>query len=151
MKANVSPAMAAEKRGLAQKSRTHRLLGPHKQAEGWNVLALSNGRWKLPDDQFGTFLEHYVADPSPKQSPHSFTASSSSQTIAQALSWSLPPPRTDPAATSQSPLLLHSHFCQNTVTSAKIRSLLPPRHLVTIPPIHIKPHKVLIMPHLPAL
>ncbi len=49
-------------RGPAHKSRTHRLLGPHKQAEGWNVLALSNGRWKLPDDQFGAFLEHYVSD-----------------------------------------------------------------------------------------
>lgn len=35
------------------------LLGPKRQAEGWNVLALSNGRWKLPDDQFGAF--HYVA------------------------------------------------------------------------------------------
>ena len=58
----VSPTMAAEKRGPAHKSRTHRLLGPHKQAEGWNVLALSNGRWKLPDDHFGAFLEHYVSD-----------------------------------------------------------------------------------------
>ena len=26
------------------------------------MLALSNRRWKLPDDQFGAFLEHYVAD-----------------------------------------------------------------------------------------
>ncbi|CAL8461704.1 g1235 [Coccomyxa elongata] len=58
----VDPASTVEKRGAAHKSRTHRLLGPHKQAEGWNVLALSNGRWKLPDDQFGAFLEHYVAD-----------------------------------------------------------------------------------------
>ena len=58
----MSPAMAAEKRGPAHKSRTHRLLGPHSQAEGWNVLALSNGRWELPDDQFRAFLEHYVAD-----------------------------------------------------------------------------------------
>ena len=49
-------------RGAAHKSRTHRLLGPHKQAEGWPVLALSNGRWKLPDDLFGAFLEHYVSD-----------------------------------------------------------------------------------------
>ena len=49
-------------RGPAHKSRTHRLLGPHKQAEGWNVLALSNGRWKLPDDHFTAFLEHYVSD-----------------------------------------------------------------------------------------
>ena len=49
-------------RGPAHKSRTHRLLGPHKQAEGWNVLALSNGRWKLPDDRFTAFLEHYVSD-----------------------------------------------------------------------------------------
>ena len=49
-------------RGPAHKSRTHRLLGAHKQAEGWNVLALSNGRWKLPDHQFGAFLEHYVSD-----------------------------------------------------------------------------------------
>ena len=40
----VSPAMGAEKRGPAHRSRTHRLLGPHKQAEGWNVLALSNGK-----------------------------------------------------------------------------------------------------------
>ena len=65
MEANVgcvSPAMKAEKRRAAHKSRTHKLLHPHKQSEGWNVLALSNGRWKLPDDQFGTFLEHYVAD-----------------------------------------------------------------------------------------
>ena len=38
------------------------MLGMHKQAEGWNVLALSNGRWRLPDDQFGAFLEQYVAD-----------------------------------------------------------------------------------------
>ena len=45
------PSMnAAEKMGPAHKSRTHRLLGPHKQAEGRNVLALSNRRWKLPDD-----------------------------------------------------------------------------------------------------
>ena len=26
------------------------------------MLALSKGRWKLPDDQFGAFLEHHVAD-----------------------------------------------------------------------------------------
>ena len=26
------------------------------------MLALSNGRWKLPDDRFSTFLQHYVAD-----------------------------------------------------------------------------------------
>lgn len=26
------------------------------------MLALSNGRWKLPDDQFGAFLEHYVSN-----------------------------------------------------------------------------------------
>jgi hypothetical protein len=58
----VNPALAAEKKGAAHKSSTHRLLRDHKQAEGWNVLALSNGRWKLPDDQFGTFLEHYVSD-----------------------------------------------------------------------------------------
>ena len=49
-------------RGAAHKSRTHRLLRDHKQADGWNVLALSNGRWKLPDDRFGAFLEHYVSD-----------------------------------------------------------------------------------------
>ncbi len=49
-------------RGPAHKSRTHKPLGPHKQAEGWNVLALSNGRWQLPDDQFRAFLEHYVSD-----------------------------------------------------------------------------------------
>ena len=58
----VSPAMAAERRGPAHKSRTHRLLGPHKQADGSKVLALSHGRWKLPDDQFDAFLEHYVAE-----------------------------------------------------------------------------------------
>ena len=52
----------AERRRPAQESRTHRLLGPHKQAEGWNVLALSNERWVLLADQFGAFLEHYVAD-----------------------------------------------------------------------------------------
>ena len=58
----VAPAMAAETRSPAHRSRTHRLLGPHKQAKGWNVLALSNGRWKLPDDRFTAFLEHYVSD-----------------------------------------------------------------------------------------
>ena len=58
----IDPASAVEKRSAAHKSRTHRLLDPHKQTEGWDVLALSNGRWKLPDDQFGAFLEHYVAD-----------------------------------------------------------------------------------------
>ena len=65
MQANVACVQRAEMndaRGSAHKSRTHRLLGPHKQAEGWNVLALSNGRWKLPDDLFGAFLEHYVSD-----------------------------------------------------------------------------------------
>ena len=62
MQVDVTCINSAEKRGPAHKSRTHRLLGPHKQAAGWNVLALSNGRWKLPDDQFGAFLEHYVAD-----------------------------------------------------------------------------------------
>ena len=35
---------------------------PYKQSEGWDVLALSNGKWKLPDDHFSAFLEHYVAD-----------------------------------------------------------------------------------------
>ena len=58
----VQRAGVNDARGPAHKSRTHRLLGPHKQAEGWNVLALSNGRWKLPDDQFGAFLEHYVSN-----------------------------------------------------------------------------------------
>ena len=53
---------AAEKRGPAHKSSTHRLLRDYKQAEGWNVLALSNGRWKLPDGRFGAFLEQYVSD-----------------------------------------------------------------------------------------
>ena len=48
--------------GAAHKSRTHRLVREYKQAEGWNVLDLSNGRWKLPDDRFSTFLEHYVSD-----------------------------------------------------------------------------------------
>ena len=65
MQANVACVQRSEMndaRGPAHKSRTHRLLGPHKQAEGWNVLALSNGRWKLPDDLFRAFLEHYVAD-----------------------------------------------------------------------------------------
>ena len=57
MQANVACVQRSEMndaRGPAHKSRTHRLLGPHKQAEGWNVLALSNGRWKLPDDQFSS-------------------------------------------------------------------------------------------------
>ena len=58
----VAPAMAAVTESPAHKSRTHRLLGPRKQAEGWNVLALSNGRWKLPVDQFGAFLQHYVSE-----------------------------------------------------------------------------------------
>ena len=65
MQANVACVHRAEMndaRGPAHKSRTHRLLGPHKQTEGWNVLALSNGRWKLPDDLFRAFLEHYVSD-----------------------------------------------------------------------------------------
>ena len=65
MQGNVACVQRAEMndaRGPAHKSRTHRLLGPHKQAEGWNVLALSNGRWKLPDDLFGAFLEHHVSD-----------------------------------------------------------------------------------------
>ena len=65
MQGNVACVQRAEMndaRGPAHKSRTHRLLSPHKQAEGWNVLALSNGRWKLPDDQFGAFLQHFVAD-----------------------------------------------------------------------------------------
>jgi len=51
MQANVACVQRAgmnDARGAAHKSRTHRLLGPHKQAEGWNVLALSNSRWKLP-------------------------------------------------------------------------------------------------------
>ena len=49
-------------RGAAHRSCTCRMLGPHKQADGWNVLAMSNGRWKLPDDLFRAFLEHYVSD-----------------------------------------------------------------------------------------
>ena len=40
----------------------YKLLRPHKQSQGWNVLALSNGRWKLPDDQFCALLQQYVAD-----------------------------------------------------------------------------------------
>ena len=48
----VDPAAMNDRREAAHKSRTHRLLHDYKQAEGWNVLALSNGRWKLPDDQF---------------------------------------------------------------------------------------------------
>ena len=65
MQADVACVQHAEMndtRGAAHKSRTHRLLRDYKQAEGWNVLALSNGRWKLPDDQFGAFLQHYVSD-----------------------------------------------------------------------------------------
>ena len=58
----VNGAMAAEKKGAAHKSKKRRLLRPHKQAEGWKVLTLSNGRWKLPDDHFGAFLEHCVSD-----------------------------------------------------------------------------------------
>ena len=58
----ILPATAAEKRGLVQKSGTHRRLQDYKQAEGWIVLAVSNRRWKLADDQFGVFLEHYVSD-----------------------------------------------------------------------------------------
>ena len=58
----VAPAMAAVTESPAHNSRTHRLLRDHKQAEGWNVLALSNGRWKLLDDLFRAFLEHYVSD-----------------------------------------------------------------------------------------
>ena len=53
---------ASDARAAAHKSRTHRLLRDYKQADGWNVLALSNGRWKLPDDLFRAFLEHYVSD-----------------------------------------------------------------------------------------
>ena len=45
-----------------QKSGTHRRLQDYKQAEGWIVLAVSNRRWKLADDQFAVFLEHYVSD-----------------------------------------------------------------------------------------
>ena len=51
-----------DREGAAHKSGTHRLLRDSKQAEGWNVLALCNGRWRLPDDLFRAFLEHYVAD-----------------------------------------------------------------------------------------
>ena len=32
------------------------------QADIWNVLALSNGRWQFPDDLSRAFLEHYVSD-----------------------------------------------------------------------------------------
>ena len=59
---NQMEAMTAEQRGPAHKSGSHRFLRDYKQAKGWNILALSNGRWKLPDDQFGAFLEHYVSD-----------------------------------------------------------------------------------------
>ena len=58
----VNGACMNDARGPAHKSRTHKLLRPHKQAEGWNVPALSNGRWKLSDDRFRAFLEHYVSD-----------------------------------------------------------------------------------------
>lgn len=58
----MKPAAAADKREASCKSRTHRLLIPNKQSEDWNVLALSNGRWKLPDDHFCAFLQHYVAE-----------------------------------------------------------------------------------------
>ena len=65
LRANVACVQRADMddaRGPAHKSRTHRLLGPRKQADGWNVLALSNGRWKLPDDLFRAFLEQHVSD-----------------------------------------------------------------------------------------
>ena len=55
---DVTSMNAAEQRGPAHKSGTHRFLRDYKQTEGWNVLALSNGRWKLPDDLFRAFLEH---------------------------------------------------------------------------------------------
>ena len=64
MQANVArmTATMGDKRGAAHKSRMHRLLRDYWQADGWNVLALSKGRYKLPDDRFGAFLEHYASD-----------------------------------------------------------------------------------------
>ena len=58
----VKRATMNDAREAAHKSRTHKPLPEYKQAEGRNVLALSTGRCKLPDNQFGAFLEHYVAD-----------------------------------------------------------------------------------------
>ena len=43
----VKPAIAADKREAAYKSRMHKLLHPHKQSEMWNVLALSNGSFRM--------------------------------------------------------------------------------------------------------
>ena len=40
----VKPLTVPDKREAAYKS------GTHQKSEDWNVLALSNGRWKLPDD-----------------------------------------------------------------------------------------------------
>ncbi|CAL5221770.1 g4023 [Coccomyxa viridis] len=48
--------------GASHRSGTHRVLRDYKQAGVWNVLALSNGGWKLPDDRFGAFLKHYLSD-----------------------------------------------------------------------------------------
>lgn len=43
----------AQKKSAQHNSRMHKLPGPHKQMDGWNMLAMSNGRRKLPDDHFG--------------------------------------------------------------------------------------------------
>jgi len=58
----VRHAGMSDARGAAHKSLMQRLLRDYKQADGWNVLALSHGRWKLPDDLFRAFLEDYVSD-----------------------------------------------------------------------------------------
>jgi len=60
--ASVQRAQMSDATGASHKSGTHRLLRDYKQAEGWNVPALSNGRWKLPDDLFRAFLELYVSN-----------------------------------------------------------------------------------------
>jgi len=65
MEADIAIVQRAEMddaRGAGHKSRTDRFLRDYKQVDEWNVLALSNGRWKLPDDIFRAFLEHYVSD-----------------------------------------------------------------------------------------
>jgi len=55
-------SMIPDKADAACKSRTHKQLRPHKQSLDWNVLALSHGSWKLPDDKSCAFLQRYMAD-----------------------------------------------------------------------------------------
>ena len=73
----------------------------------------------------------------PKQSRPSFTATSASQTVAPLFHGHscLPNSR---AHLSRPPPLKHGHL-------SKTRSLLLEEHPLTIPSIHIKPHKVLMM------